>query len=212
MKLARATASMILLANLTMSSWPSLAAHAAEAPPPPVPSAEEAAREGSEAGLPREVVEKLSAAQLVEVLKKREQARVEVAAVKHGKAKGLEDLLIPLGFFACLILLVALPLYFRLRKDRDQQATLRLMIEKGVSIPVEFLAQPARRHTDLRRGVLLVAAGLGLAIFLKAVHAAPGAWSLGVVPFLIGAGHLVVWRLVARSEGASPPASARIVE
>jgi hypothetical protein len=189
----------VLLVSLTLP----LAARAADSPAPPASPPEETAREEA---LPREVVEKLSPVQLVEVLKKREEAKIHLASVKHGNSGKPEDVLVPLGFFACVLALVGLPLYFRHRKDREQQGTLRLMLEKGVSIPVEFLAPPARKHGDLRRGVLLVAAGLGVAVFLRAVQAPAGAWTLGLVPFLIGVAHLVVWRLVSRTEAsASPP-------
>jgi hypothetical protein len=192
MKLASLT---VLLVSLTLP----LAARADDQPPTPAAVEKVAAEDG----LPREVVEKLSPVQLVEVLKKREEAKVQLASVKRGGKADLVPILVPLGFFACVLALVALPLYYRHRKDREQQATLRLMIEKGVSIPVEFLAPPARKHGDLRRGVVLVAAGLGVAAFFKAVHTPPGTWTLGLVPFLIGVGHLVVWRLVARHE--APP-------
>jgi hypothetical protein len=32
-----------------------------------------------------------------------------------------------------------------------------------------------------------------------------GAWSLGLIPFLIGAGYLIVWKLEAKKDISAPP-------
>jgi hypothetical protein len=43
--------------------------------------------------------------------------------------------------------------------------------------------------------------GLGLMVFLAAVNEGEGgAWAVGVIPFLIGAGYLVVWKLEGKGE------------
>jgi hypothetical protein len=53
----------------------------------------------------------------------------------------------------------------------------------------------------MRRGVVLMAIGLGIMVFFGAVSGwSEGVWALGMIPFLIGAGYLTVWKL----EGHQP--------
>ncbi len=81
------------------------------------------------------------------------------------------------------------------RKERQRHETVRLMVEKGVEIPGALLAPPPKRPSDLRRGLILSTAGLGLTVFLALASNMPGAWGAGMTLFLIGVGHLLVWRL-----------------
>ena len=65
--------------------------------------------------------------------------------------------------------IVGLVTYYQFRKRREVQETIRLAIEKGQELPTEFLEtitrpkDPPRKDRDLRRGVVLVAVGLGIA-------------------------------------------------
>jgi hypothetical protein len=53
----------------------------------------------------------------------------------------------------------------------------------------------------MRRGVVLVMVGLGLMLFLGAVNDwEGGAWAVGIIPFLIGVGYLLVWKLEGRKD------------
>jgi hypothetical protein len=102
--------------------------------------------------------------------------------------------LVPAIFFITLFAIVCAVLYAGFRRDGSRHQTLRAMIEKGVEIPKEILVPP--RGSDLRKGIVLLCAGLGLTIALVATT--PGQlrlWSLGAFPALVGVGYLVVWRL-----------------
>ena len=80
--------------------------------------------------------------------------------------------------------------------------TIRMMVEKGQPVPAALLNPPqaVRKRSDMRRGVVLVMIGLGLMVFLAAVNDGEGgSWALGVIPFLIGAGYLLVWKLEGKS-------------
>jgi hypothetical protein len=47
--------------------------------------------------------------------------------------------------------------------------------------------------------------GIGIMIFLGAANDwEGGAWSLGMIPFLIGAGYLIVWKLEGRKDKVPP--------
>lgn len=61
-------------------------------------------------------------------------------------------------------------------------------------MPPADLADPA---SDLRRGVALTGIGQGLCLVFTVVpvDGASGLWSIGLVPLLMGVGHLLAWRI-----------------
>src|SRR5512132_268665 len=88
---------------------------------------------------------------------------------------------------------------FSIIATRMRQRTIQMMVEKGQPVPAELLAPATRgirRRSDARRGVVWTMVGLGLMIWLAAVNDwEGGAWSFGLIPFLIGLGYLIVWKL-----------------
>jgi hypothetical protein len=114
-----------------------------------------------------------------------------------------------LTIFGTPILIVAVILYFSFSKTRALHRTVRLMVEKGQPVPEALLNPPPaqRQRSDMRRGVVLVMVGLGLMVFLAAVNDwEGGAWSIGLIPFLIGAGYLLVWKLEGKKDNVPPVA------
>ena len=112
-----------------------------------------------------------------------------------------------LAVFGMPVLIVAVIMYFSFSKTRSLQRTVRLMVEKGQPVPEALLNPPPaqRQRSDMRRGVVLVMVGLGLMIFLGAVSDwEGGAWSIGLIPLLIGAGYLLVWKLEGKKDSAPP--------
>jgi Domain of unknown function (DUF6249) len=74
-------------------------------------------------------------------------------------------------------------------------------------VPAALFAPPPvmKARSDLRRGVVLLMVGLGLMIFFGAVNDwEGGVWSLGVIPFVIGLGYLLVWKLEGRRDKVPP--------
>lgn len=106
-------------------------------------------------------------------------------------------IVVPLGFFFSVALVLALILYFRIRMERIRQQTIQLALDKGVELPRELIA-PASRPSDLRRGLVLVSGGLGLAAVLAAVAPEEGVWAAGLFPVMIGVGYLVYWGIEGR--------------
>jgi Domain of unknown function (DUF6249) len=114
-----------------------------------------------------------------------------------------------LTVFGAPVLIVAFIMYFGFSKSRMQHRTIRMLAEKGQPIPAALLAPPTpaiRQRSDMRRGVVLTMIGIGLMLFLGAVNDwEGGAWSFGLIPFLIGAGYLIVWKLEAGKKNEIPP-------
>ena len=101
--------------------------------------------------------------------------------------------------FGAPVLIVAVIMFFSYIKARSLHKTVRMMVEKGQPVPEALFAAPhtpAKQRSDMRRGVILVTVGLGVMLFLAAVNEFEGgAWALGLIPFMIGAGYLAVWML-----------------
>jgi hypothetical protein len=103
--------------------------------------------------------------------------------------------------FGLPVLLVAIILYYKHRRQRMAHDTIVRLAEKGLPIPQELLEPPEpRRHSDagLRGGLVLVALGIALAIFLGEVH---GPWSIGFIPGLMGVALLIAWKIETRAKG-----------
>ncbi len=98
--------------------------------------------------------------------------------------------------FGLPLLLVALILFYKHRKLRMTHETIARLAEKGLPVPPELLEPPRRSHAGLRGGLVLLALGVGLAIFLDEVHAP---WSIGLIPGLMGVALLVAWKIESRS-------------
>jgi Domain of unknown function (DUF6249) len=131
------------------------------------------------------------------------------------KSEDLPEFVIPivaitmLTIFGAPVLIVAFIMYFGFSKSRMQHRTIRMLAEKGQPIPVELLAPPTptlRQRSDMRRGIVLVMVGLGLMICFGAWSDwEGGSWALGVIPFVIGLGYLLVWRLEGGKKNEIPP-------
>ena len=116
-------------------------------------------------------------------------------------------LIVFLAIFGTPVMIVALIMYFSFSKSRALHRTVRMMVEKGQPVPEALLNPPPviRQRSDLRRGIVLLMVGVGLMVFFGAVNDwEGGAWSLGIIPFLIGAGYLLVWKLDVRGANALP--------
>ena len=102
---------------------------------------------------------------------------------------------------------IALITYFRFRRRREVQETIRVVIEKGQELPTEFLetiSSPKdrpKKDQDLRRGVVLTAVGLGIGAFGFLVgedDAVGPLMGIGSIPLLIGLALTALWILRTR--------------
>jgi hypothetical protein len=113
-----------------------------------------------------------------------------------------------LGVFGAPVLVVGLIMYFGFSRNRMMHKTIRMMVEKGQEVPAALLAAPppaVRQRSDMRRGVVLVMVGIGLMLFFAAVNDwEGGSWAIGVIPFVIGLGYLLVWKLEGKKDNPPP--------
>jgi hypothetical protein len=114
-----------------------------------------------------------------------------------------------LSIFGAPVLIVMVIGIIALVGTRMRQRTIRMMVEKGQPVPAELLAPATRglrRRSDVRRGVVWTMVGFGMMIWLAAVNDwEGGAWSFGLIPFLIGLGYLIVWKLENKKDIPPPP-------
>ena len=114
-----------------------------------------------------------------------------------------------MSIFGAPVLIVMVIGIFALIGNRMRQRTIRMMVEKGQPVPAELLApevRRVRRRSDVRRGVVWTMVGLGMMIFFGAVNDwEGGVWSLGLIPFLIGLGYLLIWKLENKKDIPPPP-------
>ena len=109
--------------------------------------------------------------------------------------------------FGAPVMVVAAVMFFSYLKSRSLHRTVRMMVEKGQEVPAALFAPPPviRARSDMRRGVVLLMVGFGLMVFFGAMNDwEGGAWSLGLIPFLIGAGYLLVWKLEGNKDKVPP--------
>jgi len=108
-----------------------------------------------------------------------------------------------IGIFFLPIIMVILALWFKSserRKYYQLQAELYAKaIEKGQPVPTDwFAAKPKKKHNPLNTGIILIAVGIGVSLFIwltnDAIEGAKmsKAASLGIIPFLIGVAYLLI--------------------
>jgi hypothetical protein len=116
-----------------------------------------------------------------------------------------------LSVFGFPVAIVAVIMFSNWARNRSLHKTVRMMVEKGQPIPPALFSTPAavtaatglRPWYDLRRGIVLMAVGVGIVMFFG-ISAGwdEGVWALGLIPGLIGAGYILAWRLAYREEKA----------
>jgi hypothetical protein len=146
--------------------------------------------------MPPEVIQKLDSKQIADILQRQVSTPKSTAQIIFN-----ESFLIPGIVFGSMTLVSFFMLYFSYRKRRDMLDTVRTAIQSGQTLPASFLealdskAKPSP-DSDLRKAVLLIALGLsGMTVLATVAGEEAGrAWSIGLVPTLLGIGYLFLWK------------------
>jgi hypothetical protein len=102
--------------------------------------------------------------------------------------------------FGMPIIMVAIVSMYKMRKNRLTHGTILALAEKGMSVPPELLVPPQRplpTKSDLKTGILLLSAGLGISLFFFEINVS--GVSLGAIPILMGLGYIIVWKIEKKS-------------
>ncbi|CAN7387071.1 DUF6249 domain-containing protein [Phenylobacterium sp. LjRoot164] len=82
----------------------------------------------------------------------------------------MEDILVPLGFFAMIAAIVIVPRYLKSQERQKLQETLRASIEKGAELPPEVVQAltsdakaPPSSYRDMRAGIIWLGVAIGFA-------------------------------------------------
>ncbi len=102
-----------------------------------------------------------------------------------------------LASFGLPLLVIAIVLVYKHKRNRMHQETILRLAEKGLPVPAELLRPPAPAPSP-KGGLVLVALGIALAVFFRE-QGLP--WSIGLIPGLMGVALLVAWRIDSRAAG-----------
>ena len=127
-----------------------------------------------------------------------------------GGSENIPEMVIPLvadglmTIFGAPVLIVMVIGIIALMESMRQR-TIRMMVE-GQPVPAEIRPYDTRHAPAIRCAARWSMVGLGLMIWLAAVNDwEGGAWSFGLIPFLIGLGYLwIVWKLENKGHSARP--------
>ena len=110
-----------------------------------------------------------------------------------------------LCFYVFVSGIIFIPIIIGARQARFTHETIRLMVEKGQPVPPELFRDPklTRPRNDLRRGVTLIAFGIGFSAFLVSLHSTW--WAIGFIFILMGVGYLIVWKMEPRPNDNGKP-------
>jgi len=115
----------------------------------------------------------------------------------------------PLFVVALPLAIIIFTLRFLRQQTEARYRTLLQLVEKGVDLPLDVLAERRRPQDDRRRGIVLLSGGLGLMLCLLALpvrtehgQSIGEIWGVGLLPVMMGLGYLLNWWLETRA-GAS---------
>lgn len=111
----------------------------------------------------------------------------------------MNDLWVPIILFLSIAAAAIGYLYFNSKNKQARQATLQAAIQRGDELTPELIsaisADRSAPVTDYRRGVLLIALGIGFALLGRFVDPGEsGFLGIAAIPVMLGLGYLFVWR------------------
>jgi hypothetical protein len=130
--------------------------------------------------------------------------------------KHLAPFAIPLVALCIPIVAIVMGVLLRMKRNQRLHETVRLMTEKGAPIPQEWIDAVVNDsnqkpktwspNSQLRSGVINIAIGLGLMLLFNQmqleVMQVTWLWAIGLIPFMIGVGFLLIWWIETRKKPA----------
>jgi hypothetical protein len=108
--------------------------------------------------------------------------------------------LIPLGGMAFALGIILIATLEKAQKERLRHETIRHALEKGQPLPPELFEgkQVQKARDDRRGGLMAIAVGIALFVFLGSLHSEgvpDGVKWVGLIPGLVGVAMLINWAL-----------------
>jgi hypothetical protein len=139
-------------------------------------------------GLSDKAIEKLSPEQIVKIF---------AIHQRHGFHPGgnhPQHIFVPFIVFFSIVIIASLSLFFNYKKSQSIHRIIYKSVETGAPLPLDLLTKAAsgRKVSDLKKGIILTSAGLGILLVL---YIEKLIWSVGFIPLFIGIGFLIVDKL-----------------
>lgn len=106
-----------------------------------------------------------------------------------------------LASFGLPLLVIAIILIYKHKRNRLQQETILRLAEKGLPVPADLL-RPPERSASPKAGLVLLALGIAISVFFWE-RGQP--WSIGLIPGLMGLALLIAWKIESRPRGREEP-------
>jgi hypothetical protein len=121
--------------------------------------------------------------------------------------EGVVALFIPMTLFLIIGVCVGLAMYYRFRSRQEMQVTVRSAIDSGQPFSPEVLQELTNAlfppSSDLRKGIVLCAIGIGFVVFALAIgdeEAVGPLLGVSAFPFLVGIAYLILFRMGRNKE------------
>lgn len=102
--------------------------------------------------------------------------------------------------FTSIVAIVFISLRYKARK-LEHEEVMKAM-EEGRELPTLEIHDRRKRDSDLKWGIILLATGGGLNLFLRnGTYEMSSISGIGYIPAFIGAGLIVLWFISSRSNG-----------
>jgi hypothetical protein len=156
----------------------------------------------------KEVVEKLSNEELIDLIKDVEYIRnTKNLRMKDEKPEMLFQHLsnrdfvkgLIISIFIFILLIISLPFYFNLRKTKSFHRLISTFIEKDKEIPENIAMSTFQSKTDLNKSIILVSTGISISLVILILDIGDRIWSIGLIPIIIGIGYYLASRLENKS-------------
>lgn len=123
--------------------------------------------------------------------------------------EGIVAVFIVMTIFAAIVAIIVGPSYLKSRERREIQTTVRTAIDKGQPLPPEVIEALSKditknlpsRTKDIRRGIIWLAVGIGIAAFSLVLNLGDDNWTdhvggvvqaIAVIPAIIGLAFLIL--------------------
>ena len=126
-------------------------------------------------------------------------------------------LLIPI--LALMIPIIAIVAHYvsKSGRERERHETMRQLIKAGQPVPQGWLvdedddeatkasSRPSNPNRSLTPGVINLSVGLGLMGMFSLMRPGSWLWGIGLIPFCLGLGFLVLWAIERGQQRPKPP-------